>query len=103
MLQLAISIIGIIITILFVIGTHEAAHFVAARLLGVKVLRFSIGFGKSLLSWRDKQGTEYVLGLLPLGGYVKMLDEREEKVPRADLPKAYNRQPLYKKCLIILA
>lgn len=98
-----ISIIGILLTIFFVIGTHETAHFIVARLLGVKVLRFSIGFGKALYRWHDKSGTEYVLALLPLGGYVKMLDENEEPVPNEQLPFAYNRQPFYKKFLIVLA
>lgn len=103
MLQLSLSIIGILITIFFVIGTHEAAHFIAARLLGVKVLRFSIGFGKSLWRYRDRKGTEYVLAVIPLGGYVKMLDEREEPVPKHELHRSYNQQPLYKKLLIVIA
>lgn len=103
MLHLLLSIIGIIITILFVIGTHEAGHFLTARLVGVKVLRFSIGFGKTLFHFYDKSGTEYVFALIPLGGYVKMLDENEEAVPESELPYAYNRQPFYKKFLIVLA
>lgn len=103
MLYLFISIIGILITIFFVVGTHEFAHFIAARWLGVKVLRFSIGFGKTLFRWYDKSGTEYVFALIPLGGYVKMLDENEESVPADELPRAFNRQPFYKKFLIVLA
>lgn len=103
MLNLLIFIAGIVLALLFVIGTHEAAHFGMARLLGIKVLRFSLGFGKTLLSWHDKSGTEYVLALLPLGGYVKMLDESEGAVPPEDLPRAYNRQPFYKKFLVVLA
>ena len=103
MLSILIGTLGILITVLFVIGTHESAHFLAARLLGVKVLRFSIGFGKTLWSRRDKTGTEYVLALIPLGGYVQMLDEREGQVDKHELPLAYNRQPFYKKTLIVLA
>ncbi|OGT61836.1 MAG: RIP metalloprotease RseP [Gammaproteobacteria bacterium RIFCSPHIGHO2_12_FULL_45_12] len=103
MLALIISIFGILVTILFVIGTHEYAHFMVARLLGVKVLRFSIGFGKALFRWQGKSGTEYVLALIPLGGYVKMLDASEGTVAPDDLPRAYNHQPFYKKCLIVLA
>lgn len=103
MLYLLISIIGILLTIFFVVGTHEYAHFITARLLGVKVLRFSIGFGKVLYKKQDKHGTEYVFSLLPLGGYVKMLDEDEGTVSPNDLPYAYNRQPFYKKFLIVLA
>src|SRR5690349_206666 len=103
MIHFLISIIGIIITIFFVIGTHESAHFIAARLLGVKVLRFSIGFGKTLLRWHDKKGTEYVFALVPLGGYVKMLDESEGEVAKEELHLAYNNQPYYKKFLIVIA
>ncbi len=103
MIYLLISIISILLTIFIVIGTHEFAHFIAARLLGVKIIRFSIGFGKTLFRWHDKKHTEYVIALIPLGGYVKMLDEREESVDKKDLPQAFNRQPFYKKFLIVLA
>lgn len=103
MLQLLTAIAGIIITILLVVGIHEFGHFIVARLVGVKVLRFSIGFGKSLFSWHDKSGTEYVLAAIPLGGYVKMLDEHEEPVPTAQLPYAFNRQPFWKKFAIVIA
>ncbi len=103
MLTALFSLFGILITILFVIGTHEAAHFVAARCLGVKVLRFSIGFGKKIFSFHDRSGTEYVLALIPLGGYVKMLDETEDTVPEQERHLAYNQQPYYKKFLIVLA
>lgn len=98
-----ISFIGIILTILFVVGTHEYAHFITARLVGVKVLRFSIGFGKVIWSYTDKKGTEYALAPIPLGGYVKMLDENEGAVPDSEKHLAYNRQPYYKKFLIVLA
>lgn len=98
-----ISIIGILITIAFVVGTHEAAHFMMARKLGIRVLRFSIGFGKTLLRWVDSKGTEYVISLIPLGGYVKMLDENEGEVSPADRQYAYNQQPYYKKFLVVLA
>lgn len=103
MIHLILSLLGIFITIFFVIGTHESAHFITARLLGVKVLRFSIGFGKTLFRRYDKKGTEYVFALIPLGGYVKMLDEFEGKVAAEELPFAFNRQPFYKKFLIVLA
>lgn len=104
MLYALISILGIIITIFFVVGIHEFSHFLVARLVGVKVLRFSIGFGKALYTWHDKKGTEYVIAAIPLGGYVKMLDENEEEVKnKEDLPLAYNRQPVYKRIAIVLA
>ncbi len=63
---------------------HEFGHFWVARRCGVKVLRFSVGFGKPLWSWRDKRGTEYVVAAIPLGGYVRMLDEREGDVAPAE-------------------
>lgn len=103
MLHFIISLFGILITIFFVIGTHEFAHFIVARSLGVKVLRFSIGFGKTLWRWHDASGTEYIIALIPLGGYVKMLDESEGSVPENELDLAYNRQPFYKKFLIVIA
>ena len=65
---------GVLVTI------HEYGHFWVARRCGVKVEKFSIGFGKTILSWRDKKNTEFVLAALPLVGYVKMLDERVEAV-----------------------
>lgn len=102
-LTILIAILGIFLTIFFVVGVHEFGHFIVARLLGVKVLRFSLGFGKALYRWHDKSGTEYVLAPIPLGGYVKMVDENEEEVPKQDLPFAYNRQPTYKKLAIVLA
>lgn len=102
-MYLLVSILGILVTIFFVIGSHESAHFVTARLLGIKVLRFSIGFGRALWRWHDRSGTEYVIALIPLGGYVKMLDENEGPVETADLPLAFNRQPFYKKFLVVVA
>jgi len=66
------------------IVVHEFGHYSAARLVGVKVLRFSVGFGKPLLSWRwGKDRTEWAIAGFPLGGYVKMLDEREGPVPES--------------------
>ena len=103
LLSILIGIAGIVLTILLVVGVHEFGHFITARLVGVKVLRFSIGFGKALYRRTDKQGTEYVLAAIPLGGYVKMLDEDEAPVSPKDQHRAYNRQPLYKKFLIVIA
>ncbi len=83
---------------------HEAGHFLVARLCGVKVLRFSVGFGKPLWSWRmGKDRTELAVGAFPLGGYVKMLDEREGEVGIGDLPRAFNRQPVWKRFAIVSA
>jgi regulator of sigma E protease len=103
MLNIIISILGIILTILLIVGIHEFGHFIVARLLGIKVLRFSIGFGKTLWRRYDKKGTEYVLAMIPLGGYVKMLDETEAPVAEVERPFAYNRQPLYKRIAVVAA
>ena len=90
--------LGILIVI------HELGHFTAARWCGVKVLRFSIGFGKVL--WKRYSGadrTEWVLSVLPLGGYVKMLDEREGPVAEHELHRAFNRKPLWQRFGIVAA
>jgi regulator of sigma E protease len=103
MLATLISIAGILFTIFFVVGSHEAAHFYMARMVGVKVLTFSIGFGKRLFSYTDKRGTEYIFALIPLGGYVRMLDSTEDNVNPADLNQAYDKKSFWKKSLILLA
>ena len=90
-------------TFAIVVTVHEYGHFVVARRCGVKVLRFSIGFGRSLLSWRGQDGTEYVIAALPLGGYVRMADEREGDVDEVDLPLAFNRQPVWSRMAIAAA
>ena len=84
-----------IITLGVLITVHEFGHFWVARRAGVKVLRFSIGFGKPLWKWVGRRdNTEYAIAAIPLGGYVKMLDEREGEVAREELPRAFNRQSL---------
>lgn len=98
-----IFIVGIVITLLLIIGIHEFGHFLAARLLGIKVLRFSIGFGKALWSRHDKKGTEYVIAAVPLGGYVKMLDTNENAMADDELHLTFNHQPFYKKFLVVIA
>jgi regulator of sigma E protease len=104
MLDLAVTIGAFIVAILILVAVHEFGHFWVARVLGVKVLRFSIGFGKSLLTWRRRgDPTEYVIAAVPLGGYVKMLDEREDEVPPDELHRAFNRQKLWKRTAIVLA
>lgn len=90
--------LGILITI------HEFGHYWVARKMGVKVLRFSIGFGKPLWTYRGKaDNTEYVIAAIPLGGYVKMLDEREAPVASHELNRAFNRQPLRSRFAIVFA
>ncbi|AJP49477.1 peptidase [Rugosibacter aromaticivorans] len=83
---------------------HELGHYFAARMCGVKVLRFAIGFGRVMWSRRPgSDQTEWAIGLLPLGGYVKMLDEREGPVAASELPRAFNRQPVGRRAFIVVA
>lgn len=89
--------LGVLVTI------HEFGHFWVARRCGVKVLRFSVGFGTPLWRWRDRQDTEFVIAAIPLGGYVKMLDEREESVPEALRDQAFNRKPVGQRIAIVAA
>ncbi|MFZ5653029.1 MAG: sigma E protease regulator RseP [Pseudomonadota bacterium] len=92
-----VLVLGILITF------HEFGHFWVARRCGVRVLRFSIGFGPAVVRWRDRRDTEFVIALLPLGGYVKMLDEREGAVPTEDLRQAFNRRPVAQRIAIVAA
>lgn len=91
------------VAIAILVTFHEYGHFVVARLLGIKVLKFSVGFGKVLFSWTGKKGTEYCLSAIPVGGYVKMLDEFEEAVAPEDVPYAFNRQPVWIRSLVVFA
>ena len=97
------TIVFTIFTLALVITIHEFGHFWVARRCGVKVLRFSIGFGKPLLLWRDKQNTEFVLAAVPLGGYVKMLDERAGEVTPGQEHLAFNRKPVWSRIAVTAA
>jgi regulator of sigma E protease len=99
-----LSIAAFIVAIGVLVTVHEFGHFWVARRLGVKVLRFSIGFGKPL--WKrtfGKDETELVIAALPLGGYVKMLDEREGEVDAAELTRAFNRQSVKTRIAVVVA
>ena len=85
------------------VSFHEYGHFWVARRCGVKVLKFSIGFGTPLLRWKDSQDTEFVIAALPLGGYVKMVDEREGNVAEEDLPFAFTRKSVWQRIAIVAA
>ena len=97
------SVWWMLVTLGLLITFHEFGHFVVARRLGVRVLRFSIGFGRPLLSRVGRDGTEYVLAAIPLGGYVKMLDEREGAVAPEEVHLAFNRKPLGARTAIVAA
>ena len=92
-----------IIAFIILVAVHEFGHFWVARKLGVKVVRFSIGFGRKIWSKQGSDGVEYVLAAIPLGGYVKMLDEREAPVAEPEAARAFNRQPLWVRSAVILA
>lgn len=96
--------LAFLLTLGILVVVHEYGHYRVAVACGVKVLRFSVGFGRVL--WRRQSGpqaTEFVVSALPLGGYVRMLDEREGPVAPEDLPRAFNRQPLARRAAIVAA
>ncbi|MBT9567419.1 MAG: RIP metalloprotease RseP [Thiobacillus sp.] len=98
------TILWFLVAIGILVVGHEFGHYVAARLAGVKVLRFSVGFGKPLLSRRfGRDQTEWTLAALPFGGYVKMLDEREGDVPAAEAHRSFNRASVWRRIGIVMA
>ncbi|MDB5862008.1 MAG: putative rane protein [Ramlibacter sp.] len=103
-----LTVLAFLVALGLLIAVHEYGHYRVAVACGVKVLRFSIGFGKTLYSWKPKrprpgQDTEFVIGAFPIGGYVKMLDEREGPVDPADRARAFNNQPLKARAAIVAA
>ena len=124
MLEVLQSIIALIVTLSILVTIHEYGHYAAARLCGVHVLRFSVGFGKALYTRRGRapepiavpveqaiatrsneplEGTEFTIAAIPLGGYVKMLDEREGFVPDDQLHLTFNRKPVAQRIFIVSA
>ena len=96
------NIVAFVVALAVLVSVHEYGHFWLARRCGVKVLRFSIGFGKALFSWRDRLGTEYVIAPIPLGGYIRMLDEREAPVAPEERSRAFNRKhPLIRMGIVL--
>lgn len=104
MIDLLYKVAAFAVTLGVLVVFHELGHYAVARLAGVKVLRFSVGFGRVL--WSRRYGhdqTEWALSAIPLGGYVRMADEREGEVARSDLPRAFNRQPVLRRIAIVAA
>jgi len=98
------TVVAFIVALGVLIVVHEYGHYLVARLCGVKVLRFSVGFGRPLATWRvGRDRTEWVLAAIPFGGYVKMLDEREAPVTAAEAHRAFNRQSVLRRLLIVVA
>ncbi len=103
-MNLLVTVLAFVVALGVLIVIHEYGHYLVARWCGVKVLRFSIGFGKPL--WIRRRGpdqTEWVIAALPLGGYVKMLDEREGPVPAKELHRAFNRQSVWRRVAVVVA
>jgi regulator of sigma E protease len=97
------SIWWLLVALGLLITFHEFGHYWVARRMGVRVLKFSIGFGRKIWSRTGKDGTEYVIAAIPLGGYVKMLDEREGAVDERDLDQAFNRKSVWARIAIVVA
>jgi len=97
------SIWWLLVALGLLITFHEFGHFWVARRMGVRVLKFSIGFGRTLWSRKGRDGTEYIVAAIPLGGYVKMLDEREGEVSKQDLDQAFNRKSVWARIAIVIA
>ena len=116
MIDVILAIAAFIVTIGILVSFHEYGHFAVARALGFKVLRFSVGFGKPLYRWQGRTPssavvagtpapapTEYWISSIPLGGYVKLLDEREGPVPAAERHMAFNRRPIPQRIAVLAA
>ena len=98
------TLVAFIVALGILIVVHEYGHYLVARLCNVKVLRFSVGFGRPLATWRSgRDRTEWVIAAVPFGGYVKMLDEREAPVPAQEQARAFNRQSVGRRLLIVVA
>ena len=102
-MNVIVPILAILLGITLLIAVHELGHFMVAKTMGIKVLRFSIGFGKPLWIKKTASGLQIIIAAIPLGGYVKMLDEREGPVAADELSKAFNRQTLLKRAAVVLA
>ena len=98
------TVVAFIVALGVLIVVHEYGHYLVARWCNVKVLRFSVGFGRPLATWRlGRDATEWVIAAIPFGGYVKMLDEREGPVAEGDAHRAFNRQSVWRRFLIVIA
>ncbi len=104
MIDILFTVLAFVVALGVLIVVHEFGHYWVAKQVGVKVLRFSVGFGKPLWSHRfGADRTELVVSALPLGGYVKMLDETEGEVPESEVHRAFNRQSIPKRIAVVVA
>jgi regulator of sigma E protease len=104
-LQALITLGAFLLTLGVLVSFHEFGHFLAARLCGVKVLRFAVGFGKPLFTYHAKNKTEWVIASIPLGGYVKLLDgrDRSQEIAAEDQLQSFDQRPLWQRSLIVAA
>jgi regulator of sigma E protease len=104
-MQAFITLGAFLVTLGVLVSFHEYGHFLIARLCGVKVLRFALGFGKPLFTYQAKNGTEWVLASIPLGGYVKLLDGRDpqQSISSAERPESFDVKPLWQRSCIVAA
>ena len=104
-MQALITLAAFLVTLGVLVSFHEFGHFLAARLCGVKVLRFALGFGKPIFTFRAENGTEWVLASIPLGGYVKLLDGRDsaQTIPEKERSESFDVKPLWQRSLIVAA
>lgn len=104
-MQALITLSAFLVTLGVLVSFHEYGHFLAARLCGVKVLRFALGFGKPIFTFRAENGTEWVLASIPLGGYVKLLDGRDsaQTIPEKERSESFDVKPLWQRSLIVAA
>ena len=99
-----ISLLAFVVAISVLVAIHEFGHYIVGRWLGMKVLRFSIGFGKPIITWvRGEDRTEYCVSAIPLGGYVRFLDSREGPVEQKDEGRAFDHRPIPSRIAVLLA
>lgn len=103
MFQVLVSVIAFLVAIGILVAVHEFGHFWVARRFGIKVLRFSIGFGRPLFRWHDKLGTEYVLSAIPLGGYVSLFGERDQVIPPTERHMAFSHKSVLARMSVLVA
>ncbi len=103
-MNLLVTVVSFLVTVGVLVVVHEFGHYAAARMMDVKILRFNVGFGRAIKVWtRGRDRTEWAIAAVPLGGYVKMLDEREGEVAAAERHRAFNRKSVWARIFIVLA
>lgn len=97
------AILAIILTLVLVVGIHEAGHALAARILGIRIQKISIGFGRPLIQWTSKSGCDWIWAMWPLGGYVQLLNSRSSPVAPEDYSDCFDKKPVWVRIVVLLA